>query len=91
MALAALAWDHKENQELICAAGAVGALVQALRGRQISAQVKAAKALESIASHNHAIQQCFLKQSAAKYLLQLLKVSSALGQYLMLYCTCCIR
>ncbi|XP_057191221.1 ankyrin and armadillo repeat-containing protein [Triplophysa rosa] len=74
LALAELAWDHKENQELICAAGAVGALVQALRGRQIPAQVKAAKALESIARHNPAIQQSFLKQSAAKYLLQLLKV-----------------
>lgn len=75
MALAELAWNHKENQELICAAGAVSALVQALRGGRIPAQVKAAKALESIARHNSAIQQCFLKQSAARYLLQLLKVS----------------
>ncbi|XP_056610686.1 ankyrin and armadillo repeat-containing protein isoform X2 [Triplophysa dalaica] len=74
LALAELAWDHKENQELICAAGAVGALVQALRGRRIPAQVKAAKALESIARHNPAVQQSFLQQSADKYLLQLVKV-----------------
>lgn len=90
LALAELAWDHKENQELICAAGAVGALVQALRGRRIPAQVKAAKALESIARHNPAAQQSFLQQSADKYLLQLVKVSQAWA-YLMLYCTCCLR
>uniref|UniRef100_A0A671L1H0 Uncharacterized protein n=1 Tax=Sinocyclocheilus anshuiensis TaxID=1608454 RepID=A0A671L1H0_9TELE len=48
LALAELAWGHRENQRLICEAGAVGALVQAL--------------------HNPAIQQCFLRQSTAKYL-----------------------
>lgn len=74
MALAELARGHQENQELICEAGAVSALVQALRERKIPVKVKAAAALESIASHNPAIQQCFLRQSAAKDLLQLLKV-----------------
>ncbi|XP_073710736.1 ankyrin and armadillo repeat-containing protein [Misgurnus anguillicaudatus] len=74
LALAELAWDHKENQELICGAGAIAALVQALQERQMSVRVKAAKALEYIASNNPAIQQCFLKQSAVKHLLQLLKV-----------------
>uniref|UniRef100_A0A673JB70 Ankyrin and armadillo repeat containing n=1 Tax=Sinocyclocheilus rhinocerous TaxID=307959 RepID=A0A673JB70_9TELE len=74
LALAELAWGHRENQRLICEAGAVGALVQALRERKIPVKVKAATVLESIASHNPAIQQCFLRQSTAKYLLQLLKV-----------------
>ncbi|XP_065103751.2 ankyrin and armadillo repeat-containing protein-like [Paramisgurnus dabryanus] len=72
LALAELAWDHKENQELICEAGAIRALVKALQGRKISVQVKAAKALESIASHNPATQQCFLRHSAVKHLLPLL-------------------
>lgn len=74
LALAELARGHRENQELICETGAVDALVQALRERKIPVKVKAATALESIASHNPAIQQCFLRQSAANYLLQLLKV-----------------
>lgn len=74
MALAELARGHRENQELVCEMGAVDALVQALRERKISVQVKAATALESIASHNPDIQQCFLGQSADNYLLQLLKV-----------------
>lgn len=72
MALAELAWDHKENQELICQAGAIRALVTALQERQISVRVKAAKALESIASHNPATQQCFLNHSAVTHLSQLL-------------------
>jgi len=74
LAIAELARGHRENQELICEMGAVCALVQALRERKISVQVKAATALESMASHNPDIQQCFLGQSADKYLLQLLKV-----------------
>lgn len=74
LALAELARGHRENQELICEMGAVGPLVQALRERKISVQVKAATALESIASHNPDGQQCFLGQSADNYLLQLLKV-----------------
>lgn len=74
LALAELARGHRENQELICEKGAVGALVQALRERKIPVKVTAATALESIASHNPAIQQCFLRKSAANYLLQLLEV-----------------
>uniref|UniRef100_A0A672QUH1 Ankyrin and armadillo repeat containing n=1 Tax=Sinocyclocheilus grahami TaxID=75366 RepID=A0A672QUH1_SINGR len=66
LALAELAWGHWKNQRLICEAGAICALVQALRERKIPVKVKAATVLESIASHNPAIQQCFLRQSSAK-------------------------
>ncbi|KAL2081373.1 hypothetical protein ACEWY4_023226 [Coilia grayii] len=74
LALAELAWGHRENQEVICAAGAVSPLVRILRSRRMPAQVKAAKALEAIADHNAAIQTRFLKRSATKHLLWLLKV-----------------
>ncbi|KAM9484134.1 ankyrin and armadillo repeat-containing protein isoform 3-T3 [Salvelinus alpinus] len=73
-ALAELAKGHRENQDTICGAGAVAPLVLILRGRKIAAQVTAARALEAIADHNPAIQARFLKKSAAKHLLRLLKV-----------------
>lgn len=77
LALAELAWGHRENQEVICAAGAVSPLVRILRSRRMPAQVKAAKALEAIADHNAAIQTRFLKRSATKHLLWLLKVTTS--------------
>ncbi|KAJ8349671.1 hypothetical protein SKAU_G00248010 [Synaphobranchus kaupii] len=73
-ALADLALGHPQNQEAVCAAGAVGPLVHILRGRKLAAQVRAARALETIADHNPDIQARFLKKSAAKHLLRLLKV-----------------
>lgn len=73
-ALAELAKGHRENQDTICGVGAVAPLVLILRGRKIAAQVTAARALEAIADHNPAIQARFLKKSAAKHLLRLLKV-----------------
>ena len=72
--MAELAHGHRENQEDICSAGAVSPLVLILRGRRMTAQVKAAKALEAIADHNAAIQTRFLKKSASRHLLRLLKV-----------------
>ncbi|XP_076858454.1 ankyrin and armadillo repeat-containing protein isoform X2 [Brachyhypopomus gauderio] len=74
LALAELARGHRDNQELICGAGVVTPLVKVLRGRKMSVQVKAANALEAIVHQNPAIQQCFLKRSADRQLLHLLKV-----------------
>ncbi|XP_064167188.1 ankyrin and armadillo repeat-containing protein [Anguilla rostrata] len=76
-ALAELALGHRGNQDAVCAAGAVGPLVRILRGRRLAAQVRAARALETVAEHNPAIQARFLKKSAAKHLLRLLKVFQA--------------
>ncbi|XP_061081751.1 ankyrin and armadillo repeat-containing protein [Conger conger] len=73
-ALADLALGHRQNQDAVCSAGAVGPLVLILRGRRLAAQVRAARALETIADHNPPVQARFLKKSAAKQLLRLLKV-----------------
>lgn len=74
LALVGLAHGHRENQESIFSAGAVGPLVRILHSRRMPAKVKAARALEAIADHNVAIQTQFLKTSATKHLLRLLKV-----------------
>ena len=74
LALAELARGHRENQELICGAGAVSPLVQVLRARKMSAQIKAASAIEAVAHQNPAIQELFMKKSTAKYLLRVSKV-----------------
>lgn len=73
-ALAELASGHRENQDAICSAGAVEMLVHILKERKISAQATAARAVEAIAESNPLIQSHFLKKSAAKHLLRLLKV-----------------
>ncbi|KAI1899449.1 hypothetical protein AGOR_G00061910 [Albula goreensis] len=72
--LAELTHEHRQNQDAVCTAGAVGPLVQILRGRRLSVKMEAARALEAVADHNPAIQALFLKKSAAKHLLYLLKV-----------------
>ncbi|KAJ8253089.1 hypothetical protein GJAV_G00208980 [Gymnothorax javanicus] len=72
-ALADLVLWHQQNQDAVCAAGVVRPLVHILRGRRLGTQVRAARALETIANHNPPIQNRFLKKSAAKYLLRLLK------------------
>ncbi|XP_036395920.1 ankyrin and armadillo repeat-containing protein [Megalops cyprinoides] len=73
-ALAELARGHRQNQDAMGAAGAVGPLVQILQGRRLPLMVKAAMALETIADQNPAIQARFLRKSAARHLLRLLKV-----------------
>ncbi|KAG9349420.1 hypothetical protein JZ751_027863, partial [Albula glossodonta] len=70
--LAELTHEHRQNQDAVCTAGAVGPLVQILRGRRLSVKMEAARALEAVADHNPAIQALFLKKSAAKHLLYLL-------------------
>lgn len=76
LALAELARDHKENQDLMCDAHAVTSVVKVLSSRKISSQVKAAKALEAMALRNPTMQEQFIKKSATRHLLHLLKVTS---------------
>nr|XP_020849203.1 ankyrin and armadillo repeat-containing protein isoform X3 [Phascolarctos cinereus] len=67
---------HVENQRAVKEHKGITPLVSFLSsesGKQISVQVKGAMAVESLASHNSAIQKGFLERSLTKYLLKLLK------------------
>jgi len=49
-------------------------IVQLIRGRNVTVQVKAAAALEALADHNADSQRAFLELDAPKALMKLLKV-----------------
>lgn len=56
-------------------------LVDLIKGRNITVQVKAASALESLAENNPASQKAFLKLNTPEALIRLLKVRNKKKQY----------
>lgn len=72
-AIAELARGNIQMQEAIANADAVGLLIDLLRERKLSVQVKGAMAIEALANNNVYIQKEFLAKSVTKYLLKLLK------------------
>ena len=55
-------------------------IVQLIKGRNVTVQVKAAAALEALADHNAASQKAFLELDAPKALMRLLKVQCVFSE-----------
>ena len=88
--LSSLAKDHRENQDLVIAKGAVKPLVSLAKSPKTLCQVKAASALESLATSNPEAQKEIDAADAQRPLIRLLKMWAIevkeQGVY-MLYCT----
>jgi len=69
-----LAKDHRENQDLVVAKGAVKPLVSLAKSTKTLCQVKAASALESLAMSNSEAQKEIDAADAQKPLIRLLKM-----------------
>lgn len=72
--LSSLAKDHRENQDLIVAKGAVRALVALAKSTKTLCQVKAASALQSLATNNPEAQKEIDAADAQRPLIRLLKM-----------------
>ena len=66
--------DHRENQDLVVAKGAVKPLVSLAKSTKTLCQVKAASALESLATSNPEAQKEIDAADAQKPLIRLLKM-----------------
>ncbi|KAM5152418.1 ankyrin and armadillo repeat-containing protein [Mantella aurantiaca] len=73
-AVAELARGNKNLQDAIAKENAIIALINIIRLKKLSNQVKAAMAIEALADHNAAIQKEFLDRSTSKHISKLLKV-----------------
>lgn len=69
-----MAKDHRENQDLVVAKGAVKPLVSLAKSTKTLCQVKAASALESLAMSNAEAQKEIDAADAQKPLIRLLKM-----------------
>ena len=69
-----MAKDHRENQDLVVAKGAVKPLVSLAKSTKTLCQVKAASALESLAMSNPEAQKEIDAADAQKPLIRLLKM-----------------
>lgn len=72
-AVAELARGNKELQDAIAKENAIVALINIIRLKKLSNQVKAAMAIEALADHNAAIQKEFLDRSTSRHISKLLK------------------
>ena len=72
--LSALTKDHRENQDLVVAKGAVKPLVSLAKSTKTLCQVKAASALESLATSNPEAQKEIDAADAQRPLIRLLKM-----------------
>ena len=72
--LSSLTKDHRENQDLVVAKGAVKPLVGLAKSTKTLCQVKAASALESLATSNPEAQKEIDAADAQKPLIRLLKM-----------------
>lgn len=72
--LSSLAKNHRENQDLVVAKGAVKPLVCLAKSTKTLCQVKAASALESLATSNPEAQKEIDAADAQKPLIRLLKM-----------------
>ncbi|KAM4697814.1 ankyrin and armadillo repeat-containing protein [Rhinophrynus dorsalis] len=73
-AIVQLARRNKLIQDTIAKENAIASLINILRVRNISTQVKAAMVVEALCDHNAEIQKQFLDNSVSKHLSKLLKV-----------------
>lgn len=76
-AIAELSRGNSKMQNAFAKAQVIHPLVELLRGRKISVQVKGAMAIEALCERNTYIQMRFLAKSVTKFLLKLLKASSS--------------
>lgn len=72
-AIAELARGNKQVQDAIAKENAIVPLINIIRLKKLSNQVKAAMAIEALADHNAAIQKEFLDRSTSRHISKLLK------------------
>lgn len=72
-AIAELARGNKQLQDAIAKENAIVPLINIIRLKKLSNQVKAAMAIEALADHNAAIQREFLDRSTSRHISKLLK------------------
>lgn len=73
-AISALTHKNRGNQLLALEKGVIKPLVDLLKSRNMTVQLKVSMALESVAIKNQTTQEAILKLDAASYMIRLLEV-----------------
>lgn len=73
-AISAIVLKNKSNQNLALEQGVIRSLIDLLKSRNVTVQLKVALALESLATDNLRLQKSILELNAAEHMINLLKV-----------------
>lgn len=74
-AISAITRNNKENQQLALDQGLIVVVAELLKSKNMTVQVKASLALESLSLNNQITQDSLLGLDAATYMIRLLEVS----------------
>lgn len=74
-AIAALTHQNVKNQNLALDQGLIKPLVDQLKSRNMTVQLKVGLAIESLSFNNQAVQNIILQMDAISHLIKLLEVS----------------
>ena len=74
-AISAITRNNRENQQLALDQGLIVVVAELLKSKNMTVQVKASLALESLSLNNQITQNALLGLDAATYMIRLLEVS----------------
>lgn len=74
-AISAITRNNRENQQLALDQGLIVVVAELLKSKNMTVQVKASLALESLSLNNQITQDALLGLDAATYMIRLLEVS----------------